>query len=53
MTVNRYRKKLLITLSPEARRMLEEMANEKGLPLARQIEMQIRDTYKAEKAQAT
>jgi hypothetical protein len=48
--VNRIRGKLNITLSKEARAMLEELAAAKGLPLARQIEMAIRATYQNEAA---
>lgn len=48
MEPRRNRGKLNITLSKEARGMLEELAESKGLPLARQIEIAIRDTYKAE-----
>ena len=43
--VNRIRKPLNITLSDDARRMLEEMAEKSGLTMARQIEMMARETY--------
>lgn len=47
MEPKRNRYKLNITLSPEARRMLNELAESKGLPLARQIEVMTRETYEA------
>ena len=50
MEPRRNRNKLNITLSKEARDMLEELAESKGLPLARQIEMAIRSTYQAERS---
>jgi len=50
--VNRIRKALNITLSDDARRMLQEMAEKSGLTLARQVEMMTRETHamKQEKA---
>lgn len=51
MEPKRNRGKLNITLSKEARDMLEELALSKGLPLARQIEMAIRATYQTETAE--